>query len=161
MCASILGFQAPLLRAIADALALKPVTEIARQVGVREVYRITVQYYDGRACNSVATLHSSHVGGAALEVVYQRALKSQAITHSIEDARCREFTQAATGAHFDRMADQPDLPAYNSTDLWLVERAAGTFSHSVILAPELARDDFNRLANAVKHGLPEALRMVK
>ena len=24
--------------------------------GVREVYRFTVHYYDGRACNSVATL---------------------------------------------------------------------------------------------------------
>jgi len=53
------------------------------------------------------------------------------------------------------------LPAYNLTDLWLIERAAGTFAHSVILAPELARDEYSKLVNAVKNGLPEALRVVK
>jgi hypothetical protein len=159
--ASILGFQAPLLRGIADSLGLKPVTEIARQPGVREVYRVTVQYFDGRASNSVATLRSTQVGGAVCEVAYQRALNRRPISHPIDEPRCQEFIQALKGIRFDKMADQSGLPAYNSTDLWLVERAAGTFSHSVILAPELARGDYNALANAVRHGLPEALRMVK
>ena len=165
MCASILGFQAPLLRAIADQLGLKPVTEIARTPGVQEVYRVTVQYYDGRACNSVATLRRSSAGalsdGAALETVYQRALARKPIAHRIEEARYEEFVRAVKSLNFDRMRDQPDLPDYNSTDLWLVERAAGTFAHSVILAPEQARDDYGRLVNAVRHGLPEALRQVK
>ena len=74
MCASILGFQAPLLRAIADQLQLPPVAEIARQPGAHEVCRITVQYFDGRACNSVATLRGLPGSGNTLEVVYQRAL---------------------------------------------------------------------------------------
>ena len=86
---------------------------------------------------------------------------SKPITHPIEDARYQEFVKAVMGLHFDKLPDQPDLPAYNSTDLWLIERAAGTFSHSVILAPELARDEFSKLVNAVRNGLPEALRQVK
>lgn len=161
MSASILGFQAPLLRAIADSLALAPVTTIARQAGVQEVCRITVQYYDGRACNSAATLRSTRVEGAVLEIAYQRALKRRPLVHTIDAERYAEFVKALKGIDFDHLGDQPDLPAYNSTDLWLVERAAGTFSHSVILAPELARDAYNRLANAVRHGLPEALREVR
>ncbi len=62
---------------------------------------------------------------------------------------------------FDHLPDQPDLPGYDATDLWLVERAAGTFAHSVIVAPDLARDQYARLVNAVKHGLPAVLRQVK
>ncbi len=161
MSGSLLGFQAPLLRAIADQLGLSPVTEVAQQPAVQEVYRITVLYYDGRYCNSVATLVDSQVSGATLEIVYQRALNNQPISHPIRDIRYVRFVKAVKGIPFDQMRDQPNLPAYNSTDLWLVERAAGTFSHSVILAPALARDRHNRLANAVKHGLPEALRELK
>ena len=161
MSASILGFQAPLLRGIADQLGLKPISEIARLPGVNEVYRVTVHYFDGRACNSVGTLRVSPTAGIILEMVYQRALASKPIAHTIEQARCEEFVQAIKGIRFDRMPDQPNLPAYNSTDLWLVERAAGTFYHSVILAPQLAQDAYGRLANAVRHGLPEALRVVK
>ncbi len=161
MCASILGFQAPLLRGIANQLQLKPIAEIARDPGVEEVYRITVQYYDGRACHSVATLRASQTGGITLETVYQRALNRQPIAHSIEAVRYDEFIKAVRSLSFDRMRDQSNLPAYNSTDLWLVERAAGTFYHSVILAPELALDAYSGLSNAVKHGLPEALRIVK
>lgn len=159
--ASILGFQAPLLRGIADQLKLTPIQEIARQPGVQEVYRITVDYYDGRASNSVATLRGALIGGVLLEMVYQRALGGRPITHHIENARYREFSQAVKGLNFDKMADQPGLPEYHYTDLWLIERAAATFYHSVIVAPTIARDTYSMLANAVKNGLPEALRQVK
>ncbi|MEP7291578.1 MAG: hypothetical protein ABI835_07325 [Chloroflexota bacterium] len=161
MCPSILGFQAPLLRSIADELQLPPVAEIARQPGTHEVYRITVHYFDGRACNSVATLRGSAIREVVLEVLYQRALNRKPLTHPIEADRYTAFVQALKSVSFDHMGDQPELPAYNSTDLWLIERAAGTFSHSVILVPELAHDHYRRLANAVKNGLSEALRQVK
>jgi hypothetical protein len=161
MCASMLGFQAPLLRSVADQLKLPSVKVIAQQPGVQEVYRITVHYFDGRACNSVATLRRSSTVGIRLETVYQHALGEQPLVHQIEDLRFEAFVKAVKGLRFDKLPDQPNLPDHHSTDLWLIERAAGTFAHSVILAPELARDDYSMLANAVKHGLPEALRVVK
>lgn len=161
MSASLLGFQAPLLRAIADQLGLKSIAEIAKLPGVAGVYRITVHYFDGRACNSVATVRATRTTGVSAEAVYQRALALKPITHRIDDARYEVFVQAVKSLRFDHMRDQPNLPAYNSTDLWMVERAAGTFYHSVILAPELAHDDYARLVNAVRNGLSEALRQVK
>ncbi len=94
MCASILGFQAPLLRSIADQLGLPLIGEVARKPGLREVYRFTVHYYDGRACNSVATLTVSQTSGVRLENFYQRALNSKPITHPVDDARYAEFVRA-------------------------------------------------------------------
>mgnify|MGYP003525698840 CR=1 FL=1 len=161
MCASMLGFQPPLLRSVAAQLQLPLITELARQPGIDEIYRITIHYFDGRACNSVATLRASHATGILLETAYQRALNRQPLRHTIDELRYAEFVRALKSLSFDRMSDQPNLPAYNSTDLWMIERAAGTFSHGVILAPEIAREGYGRLANAVKHGLPEALRQVR
>ena len=161
MSASILGFQPPLLRGIAEALGLATVNSIARQPGTHEVYRISVLYYDGRACNSAATLYSAANAETVFEVAFQRALQRKPLRHRIEDERFETFVKALKSVRFDRMGDQPNLPAYLSTDLWLIERAAGTFSHSVIVAPEEARDDYGKLVNAVRHGLPEALRRVK
>jgi hypothetical protein len=161
MSPSILGFQAPLLRGVAQQLQLPSVSAIARQPTSHEVYRITVHYFNGRACNSVATLRRVSTGSIVLETAYQRALGNKALVHPIDSGRYAEFVKALKGIQFDHMGDQPNLPEYNSTDLWLVERAAGTFSHGVILAPELARDSHARLVNAVKNGLPEALRLIK
>lgn len=157
----ILGFQAPLLRAVADGCALPSVSEIAWRAGVQDVYRITIHYFDGRACDSASTLCHSAAKGIVLETVYQRALLLKPLTHRIDAARYDTFVKAVMNLGFDHLYDQPNLPEYDATDLWLIERAAGTFSHSVILAPDLARDAYGRLANAVKHGLPEVLRIVK
>ncbi len=157
----MLGFQAPLLRSVADQLKLPSVKTLARQPGIHELYRITVHYFDGRACNSVATLRRASVEGLVLETVYQHALGEQPLVHQIDEVRFEALVKAIKGLRFDKLADQPNLPDHHTTDLWLVERAAGTFVHSVILAPEIALDQYNALANAIKHGLPEALRVVK
>lgn len=159
--APMLGFQAPLLRSVAEQLRLPSVSELARQPGAQEIYRITVHYFDGRACSSVNTLRRTLAGGYVLESAYQRALASKPLTHPIDRERYSDFVRALKSLNFDHMGDQPNLPGYDSTDLWLVERGAGTFTHSVILAPELARETYARLVNAVKHGLPEALRQIK
>lgn len=156
----LLGYHLPALRGIAEALRLEPVAQIARQPGVQAVYRITVHYFDGRASNSVATLRRD-VMGIALELQFQRALSGKPLLPPISPERYDTFVKALHGLGFDRLSDQPDLPMYNSTDVWLVERAAGSFAHSVIIAPELARDAYARLTNAIRNGLPEALRMVK
>jgi hypothetical protein len=46
-------------------------------------------------------------------------------------------------------------------DLWLLERAAGSFNHSVVIAPALAQGAYNTLAACVKTYIPEALREVR
>jgi len=47
---------------------------------------------------------------------------------------------------------------YLGVDLWLVERASGSFYHDIVLSPEDARGFFRELILAIREHLPEALR---
>ncbi|MGQ9909489.1 MAG: hypothetical protein ACUVS2_11705 [Candidatus Flexifilum sp.] len=159
-----LTFHAPLLRAVAERLHLPTVLTIARAAGVIGVWRVTVHYCDGRHPDSVTTLIRRTGGGTTLERRSQR-LDDRPIVRPMSDARWETFTRALTGLRFDSLADQPDLPVYDTTDLWLIERAAGIFVHSVIVAPDRAdavwqqtgRESWARLVSAVRNGLPEAV----
>ncbi|MDZ4764300.1 MAG: hypothetical protein SGI73_07075 [Chloroflexota bacterium] len=160
---SILGYQAPALRAIAESLRLPLLAQIARQPGVAVAYRITVLYHDGRASNSAATLtrlHAARGESDVLELAYSRAWDGKPIMRTIPRARCDAFARALVALGFDRLPDQPDLPDRSIVDLWLIERAAGTFVRGVIVAPELAHNQHAALVDAVRVGLPEALREV-
>jgi hypothetical protein len=158
---SILGYYFPTMRGIAQRLKLETVAQIAQRPGVQAVYRVTVHYYDGRACDSVTTLCKSVADGITLDIRFQNALGGKPLTQLIAPARFEEFVKALWGIGFDHMRDEPLLTGYRPVDVWLVERAAGGFVHGVILAPELAKDNHARLVNAIRNGLPEALRIVK
>jgi hypothetical protein len=133
---------------------------MARRPGMQAVYRITIHYFDGRASNSVGTLYRTTADGVRLELRFQRALGGKPLSPPVSLVAYETFVKALQSIGFDHMDDQPNLPNYNMTDVWLIERAAGTFAHSVIVAPEFATDAHAWLVNAVKNGLPEALRIV-
>lgn len=154
---SIIGYHAPALRAIAESLALEPVARIAKQPGVQAVYRVTVLIHDGRASSAAATV--KRVGqGVALELAYQRALDGKHLLKTLPIARYERFVSALAELGFDHLPDQPDLPDRPTADLWMVERAAGSFQRAVILAPALAQGAHLKLVEAVRTYLPEALR---
>jgi hypothetical protein len=148
------------LREIADAMGLKPVRQLARLPGVKAVYRVTVRYPDSQARSSVATLRRSLTDGTVLEVVYQRLFDHKPLVHAIAPARYEAFALALQKIGFDRLRDQPDVPFYGAT-LWLVERAAGSFVKSVIIAPQTATQAYAVVVDALQKYLPEALRQVK
>jgi hypothetical protein len=158
---SLLGYHLPTLRGVAEHLGLERVEQMARRPGVQAVYRVTVHYFDARASDSVATLQRTSMERVTLELHFQRALGGKPLQLPITVSRYETFVTALQGLGFDRLSDQSNLPTYNTTDVWLIERAAGAFSHSIIVAPELAQDAYARLVNAVKNGLPEALKQVK
>ena len=154
----LVDYHLPMLRGVAEGIGLPTVVQMARRPGVQVVYRVTVYYHDGRACNSVAMLLHTTGQGIACEVHYQNALDGKPLTPEITPARFDDFVRALQNIGFDRMGDQPDLPS--AADLWLVERAAGTFLHSVVIAPDTANDNHARIVNTVINGLQEALRQV-
>ncbi len=150
-----------LMREIAEGLTLTPLDVMARQPGIVMVYRVTVRYHDRRVRDSAATLIQRRMDVWALEVAYRGAFDGKPIQYPITMARGTAFAAALTGQGFDRLLDAPDLPPYPSADLVLIERAAGTFYHSVIVSMTTAVEPYTRIVNAVRNGLPEALKQVK
>jgi hypothetical protein len=151
--------QAYTLRAIAKHAGVPTLREVAQTAGLQAAYRITVHYHDLRARDSVATLVYTRQNGAQLGVVFLGALAHKPLQHTILQNRYEAFVRSLQMMHFDALPDQAKLPAH-SADLWLVERAAGSFLKSVILAPDAAEGSYQLLANVIREYLPAALKVV-
>jgi hypothetical protein len=151
----------PVLRALAERLQQKPVAQVARMPGVGAVYRVTAHYFDRRAHDSVATLCKLAIGSFPLEMAYDHALNDRIITRTVPRERFEALNRSILTLGFDQLGDMPDLPMFDAVDLWLIERAAGTFVHSVLLAPAQAADRHALLTDAVRTHVPEMVREIR
>jgi hypothetical protein len=77
----------------------------------------------------------------------------------LDAERYKALLVALRRVSFDTMDDQPDVPFFG-VDLWLVERASGSFYHDVVLSPEGARGFYRELVLALREHLKEALRPI-
>jgi hypothetical protein len=151
------------LRFISTRLSLSPLETVARTPGISEAYRITMQYHDGRVPDQVATLSigQSLAGRADLSVCYRRTTETPlTLTPLIPIERARALASGLRALGFDRLDDMPDLP-WHGADLWLIERAVGTFSRDVVLAPESASGPYAAIVTLVNTQLHEAIRPLK
>ena len=148
------------LRAIGEHVGQPSVATLARSPGVQVAYRVTIYYYDRRASHVLGTLTKTQLSGAQLAVYFEGALNHRPLTYSLSADRMDRFVRTLAAANFDHLPDQPNLPTYATSDLWLIERAVGVFSHSVIVAPALAEDVYVTLVDTVRHYLPEVLREI-
>ncbi len=152
--------QASLLRAVADQCGLPSLRQVAQQPGVRAVYRLTIRYHDRRASDSIATLKRIGSDGALLEIVYRGLFNHKPLLFQIEQIRYDAWVAALHQLHFDTLPDQPDIPSHG-LDLWLLERAAGSFVKNVVLAPALATGTYAALIQTLHARLPESLQELK
>ncbi len=150
------------LRFIAVRLALPDLATVVREPGIGEAYRVTVQYHDGRHPDQIGTLTFGAMrgGSATLTVAYRRAADKPLIfMPTIPIERARIFAAAIRALDFDRSDDMPDIPI-RGTDVWLVERASGTFQHDVVLAPDVATGVHAQIAAIVRGHLREMVRAI-
>jgi hypothetical protein len=150
-------FQAALLRAIGEQCGLPPTRQVAAGPGVRAAYRLTIRYHDRRAVDSVATLRRNRADDAVLEVVYRGLFNHKPLNFQVDQTRYAAWIAALEKLRYDSLPDQPNLPAHGF-DLWMLERASGSFVKSIVLAPERAVNEYAALARACEVHLPEALR---
>jgi hypothetical protein len=149
------------LRFIAVRLAVPELEIVARQPGVAETFRLTVQYHDGRHPDQIGTVIRRQPGGPAkLAVHYRRANdKPLVLDYTLDAERFAAFNAALRKLGFDKLDDLPDIPWYGA-DLWLVERAAGTFHHDIIVAPGSATGVHAEIVSLVREYLPQAIRAI-
>lgn len=151
-----------LMKSIAEKLGLPPIQTLAKQPGTQSVHRITFHYFDARLPERVATLSKTITTGIRIEAKPSQNPNEKLDIFPITPFRFEQLTKSLQSIHFDTLPDQEELPYYDSVDLWMVERAAGTFHHNVIVAPALALDAsvsmHARLVNLIRNVLPEAVR---
>lgn len=158
MTNSLYAYQHYLLRSLSVEFKQPEVKQIALKPGVNAVYRVTCHYPEGQPPNSVATVVGSQAGKPTLTVVHENA--PDAPTEFTLDANIyRALGGVFSASKFDKLDDQPDIPAQGVT-LWLLERAAGSFVKSVLLAPELARDAHQTLVFRLHEYLPQAVEIM-
>lgn len=148
--------RARALQELIQRLDLPSLREIARQAGIQSALRVTCYYRDGAAFNSCATLRCPQEGACALEIVREGWLQQRPVLRSIPRASAEKLNAALGRARFDYLDDQS--AARTPRILWLVERAAGVFYHSVQLSPELPEPSYSAIVNALDAYLPEAIR---
>lgn len=153
-------FLASTLRAIADQMQLRPIEKLALQAGVWAVYRLTIRYHDRRARDSVATVIRRAEEGARLEVVFRKLFEDKPLVFQVRQADYEGLMTGFQQIHFDRLEDQRDIPSYG-VDLWMWERAAGTFYQSVIFSPERATGEYKQLMWMARTHLPEAVQEIE
>lgn len=147
------------IRLIALRLRQDELRNLTQLPGVNEAFRVTIQYASGEYANQAATLTRGHGGACTLRVFYDKPGKEVFFEYAIPEGRFRALLTALRRARFDSLDDQPDVP-YVDVDLWLVERASGSFYHDVVLSPGSARGFYRELILALREHLPEALRQV-
>ena len=149
------------LRFIAVRLAVPELETAVRQPGVAEAFRLTVQYHDGRHPDQIATLIKAQaIGPSKLSVHYRRANdQSLMLEYMVDPERFTTLNAALRKLGFDKLDDPPEFPWYGA-DLWLVERAAGTFHHDIIIAPDSATGAHAEIFTLIRDNLREALRAI-
>ncbi|MFP4322752.1 MAG: hypothetical protein ACLFTK_09885 [Anaerolineales bacterium] len=150
------------LRGVASLVGEAPLRRVMATPGVHEAVRVTVRYHDARSPDSVATLTRGVGEAVGLRVVYTRFDDHGApfdYDFRPESARFASVLAALRLNRFDTLDDDPDLPRYGA-DHWLIERAAGSFFHDVVLSPASARGHHREIVAALRQALPEALREI-
>jgi hypothetical protein len=154
--------HAATLRLLALHFGLPELERVARAPGVMEAFRVTLQYHDARHPDQVATLIKFQAVGPAKLAVYYRLPDDRTLTydHEIPIERFRALVGALRKLDFDRLDDLPNLPSHGA-DLWLVERASGTFHHDLALSPEHASGKHTELVELIRKHLRESVRAIE
>jgi hypothetical protein len=147
------------IRLIALRLKQNEVRSLTQQPGVNEAFRVTIQYDNPQHPNQTATLTRGHGQSCALKVAYDKPNKDVFFDYQVPLERYQSLVGALRRVKFDTLDDQPDVP-YFGVDLWLVERASGSFYHDVVLSPDSARGFYRELVLAIREHLKESLRAI-
>jgi hypothetical protein len=145
------------LRYISERIGLPSVKVLAAAPGTQAVYRVTVHHDRLRAVDVIATLRRTRMQPIELEVVYVGLFNNKPLHRRFTEAEAATFFDALNNLHFDHLYDQSEIPFYGA-DMWLVERAAGSYKRDVLVAPQTATGIHAHLVDVLQQYLPEITR---
>ena len=121
---------------LASQLGLPDLERAASQAGVMSILQVSAYYAERRVRHSVARVIEYQTGEIELRVVFQGvSLDWATAAMAVERERMEKLEDALLRAKFQKLSDQPGL-SYAERSLWLVQRAAGTHVHGIMVAPD-------------------------
>ena len=143
---------------LASRLGLAELSTVARGSGVISVLQVAVYQGGRRLRHSVARVVETQLGAIDLTVAYE-GVDLSPLRMTVNAAQFEKLQSALDSARFGRLGDQPGL-SRDDAPLWLVQRAAGTHLHGIILAPNRPALPWSRIVNAIDACIPAAVREV-
>lgn len=154
-----MAFDGAVIYQVADDLGLDNLSRVAQRAGVMSVLQVTAYYSGRRVRHSVARVIEYQLGEVELLLVYEGFNRHKPLRLNVPKDRLEKLGQALRQAKFDTMNDQDRL-SFTDRSLWLVQRAAGAYSHGVIVSPDNPQLPWSSIVNAIDDYLPQAIREV-
>lgn len=144
---------------LAGQLGLPDLQRAASEPGVMSVLQVSAFYAERRVRNSVARVTEYQTGEIEMRVVYQGVRLAEPLRLMVARERMERLDEALLRVRFHKLGDQPGL-SYAERSLWLIQRAAGTHLHGVMVAPDRPEAPYSTLVNAIDAYLPAAIREI-
>ena len=152
-----MAFDGAILYQLAGDLGLADLSVVVRGAGVMSALQVSAYYVERRIRHSVARVIEHQLGGIEMQLVFEGVNRHRPLHSTVSRARFAKLVEALRGAQFDKLEDQAGL-SYADHSLWLIERAAGGFSHGVIVSPSKPELPYSSIVNAIDAYLPSAIR---
>jgi len=144
---------------LASQLGLPDLQRAASAAGVMSVLQVSAYYAERRVRHSVARVTEFQTGEIEMRVVFQGVSLAEPLRLTVARERIERLDEALLRVRFDKLGDQPGL-SYAERSLWLIQRAAGTYLHGVMVAPDRPEAPYSTLVNAIDAYLPAAIREI-
>lgn len=144
---------------LASRLGLPDLAQAARAAGVMSVLEICAYYTERRLRHSAARVIEYQLGEVELQVAYEGVSLGTIPRIPIDDARMEKVNAALQAARFRSLSHQPAI-SFDERCLWLIQQAAGSFAHGIIVAPDRPEPPYSAIVNAIDDYLPEAIREI-
>ena len=144
---------------LAGELGLPALERAAFGAGVMSVLEISAYYAGRRLRHSVARVIEYQLGDIEMRVAYEGVRLRDELRTWIEPERMEKLNAVLLKVRFANLSHQPGLSS-DERSLWLIQRAAGSHRHGLMLAPDRPELPYSTIANAIDAYLPEAIREI-
>lgn len=144
---------------LAGQLGLPDLGRAAGEAGVMSVLQVSAYYAERRVRHSVARVSEYQTGEIELQVVFQGVSLAEPLRLTVGRESMEKLDDVLLRVKFDKLGDQPAL-SYGERSLWLIQRAAGTHVHGIMVAPDRPEAPYTTIVNAIDAYLPEAIREI-
>ncbi len=144
---------------LASQLGLPDLERAASRAGVMSVLQVSAYYAERRVRHSVARVIEYQTGEITMQVVFQGVNLDEPLRLTLDRERLEGLERALLRARFEQLADQAGL-SYAERSLWLIQRAAGSHVHGIMVAPDRPETPYTSIVNAIDDYLPEAIREI-